>query len=114
VLRRIERIPACLRGEIGLASQIDSLARREAALRTAWTLQDAKNRFSEVVEHALNEGPQTITRRGKETAVLLSVGVFRALSAGKGDLVRFFRQSPLADADIDLDRRRDYGREVGL
>lgn len=38
----------------------------------SWQLQEAKARFSEVVEASLREGPQWITRRGKETAVLVS------------------------------------------
>jgi len=80
----------------------------------AWTLQDAKNRFSEVVEHAIHDGPQTITRRGKETAVLLSVGAFRALAGAKGDLVRFFGKSPLVGVELDLDRKREYGRDIEL
>ncbi len=83
-------------------------------MATAWTLQDAKNRFSEVVEHALHDGPQTITRRGKETAVLISVDSFRALSAGKDDLIRFLRRSPLHGLELDIKRTRDYGREVAL
>ncbi len=83
-------------------------------MEMVWTVQDAKNRFSEVVEHALHEGPQTITRRGKETAVLVSMGAFRALSGAKGDLVRFLQKSPLADADLDLERKREYGRGVEL
>ncbi|MBT7066178.1 MAG: type II toxin-antitoxin system Phd/YefM family antitoxin, partial [Verrucomicrobia bacterium] len=45
-----------------------------------WTVQDAKNRFSEVVEHALHDGPQTITRRGKETAIMVSISAFRELA----------------------------------
>jgi len=83
-------------------------------METVWSLQDAKNRFSEVVEHALHEGPQTITRRGKETAVLVSMTAFRSMCGAKGDLVRFLQKSPLADADIDLERKRDYGRDVEL
>jgi antitoxin Phd len=79
-----------------------------------WTVQDAKNRFSEVVEHALHEGPQTITRRGKETAVMVSMSAFRALAGTKGDLVRFLRQSPIEDGEIDIDRKREYGRGVEL
>ena len=79
-----------------------------------WTVQDAKNRFSEVVEHALHEGPQTITRRGKETAVMVSMSAFRALSGANGDLVRFLQHSPLAGSEIDLDRKREYGRGVDL
>ena len=83
-------------------------------MKTAWALQDAKNRFSEVVEQALHEGPQTITRRGKETAVLVSMATYRALASPKGDLARFFQQSPLRGVTLNLDRPRDYGRRVDL
>lgn len=81
---------------------------------TIWTLQDAKNRFSQVVDHAVHEGPQTITRRGKETAVLVSVETFRTLSGARGDLVRFLGDSPLAEGGLDLQRTREYAREVDL
>lgn len=40
--------------------------------KTRWSLQDAKNRFSEVVNAALTEGPQVVTRRGVETAVVVA------------------------------------------
>lgn len=83
-------------------------------MRTTWTLQDAKNSFSEVVEQALAQGPQTITRRGKETAVLISAQQFRALSGGKDSLLSFFRKSPLKGVDLDLRRSRDMGRNVSL
>ena len=77
-------------------------------------LQDAKNRFSELVDHAVQDGPQIVTRRGKETVVVLSVQDFRKLSAAQGSLVTFFRQSPLAGAELDLTREVDYGREIEL
>ena len=83
-------------------------------MKTMWTLQDAKNRFSEVVEQALHHGPQTITRRGKETAILISAEMFRAWSGREGSLVDFLRHSPLHDADLDVQRRRDMGRDVCL
>ncbi len=83
-------------------------------MKAIWTVQDAKNRFSEVVEHALHDGPQTITRRGNETAVMVSISAFRELAGAKGDLVRFLQKSPLADAELDIDRRPDYGRGVEL
>ena len=41
-----------------------------------WPLQDAKNRFSEVVKRAMSEGPQTVTLRGKRAAVVLSAEEF--------------------------------------
>jgi prevent-host-death family protein len=83
-------------------------------MKTVWKLQDAKNRFSQVVEQALRYGPQTITRRGKPTAILISCDAFQDLAGGDGDLVDFFGQSPLKGADIDLERKPDYGRDVEL
>lgn len=50
-----------------------------------WQVQEAKSRFSEVIERARTEGPQTITRHGAERAVVLSVEDYRALAAHKPD-----------------------------
>ena len=83
-------------------------------MRKIWALQDAKNRFSEVVNHAIQDGPQVITRRGNETAVLLSMRDYRALAAPDGNLVDFFRSSPLVGLDLRFKRDDDYGREVDL
>ena len=83
-------------------------------MKTTWALQDAKNRFSEVVESALREGPQTITRRGKETAILISVEDFQKLTGKKETLVSFFKNSPLKDVTLDLERSDDYGRDIAL
>ncbi|TDI43747.1 MAG: type II toxin-antitoxin system Phd/YefM family antitoxin [Acidobacteria bacterium] len=83
-------------------------------MKRVWALQDAKNRFSEVVDRAIAEGPQTITRRGKETAVVVSIGEFKRLTTPKGSLVGFLRKSPLVGADLDVGRSADYGRDVEL
>jgi prevent-host-death family protein len=77
-----------------------------------WQLQDAKNKFSEVVEKALKNGPQIITRRGIETVVILSVEDYQKLTRPKVDMVDFFRKSPLRGVDLDLTRDKDFGREV--
>ena len=84
---------------------------------TNWALQDAKGRFSEVVERARSEGPQMVTKRGKGAVVIVAVEQFRQLTRRKGeeDLVGFFRHSPLADLSPELlERDRDAGREVKL
>ena len=83
-------------------------------MKRTWQLQDAKNKFSEVVECALNEGPQTVTRRGKNTVVVLSCAEYDRLQRGKGDLVEFFRKSPLRGMDFDAERLRDLPRDVTL
>ncbi len=44
-----------------------------------WPVQDAKARFSELLELCLREGPQVVTRRGAETAVLVPMAEWRRL-----------------------------------
>ncbi len=77
-----------------------------------WQLQDAKNKFSEVVDNALKSGPQFVTRRGIETVVVLSVDEYKKLTRPGTGLVDFFRKSPLCGADLDLERDKGFAREV--
>ncbi len=79
-----------------------------------WQLQEAKNRLSKVVESALRDGPQTITLRGKPTAVVVSFEQFTRLSQPRTSLAEFFRRSPLLDVEIDLSRSGDLPRDVEL
>jgi prevent-host-death family protein len=83
-------------------------------MKTAWPMRDAKNRLHELVARAIAEGPQTISRHGKETAVVLSIRDYRRLTRPKGDLVDFFRKSPMAVLNLEVSRERDPGREVRL
>jgi antitoxin Phd len=82
-----------------------------------WQIQTAKARFSEVFRKARSEGPQRITRQGKEGVVMIAEEQFEKL-AGKShqpkSLVQFFRQSPLVGVDLDLERDHDPGRDVDL
>jgi antitoxin Phd len=70
-----------------------------------WQLQEAKNKFSEVVDEAVKHGPQIITKRGVETVIVLSYAEYRKAMLGKKKLSEFFRESPLSKVDLDL--RRD-------
>ena len=79
-----------------------------------WQLQDAKNRLSELVRKAREEGPQVITLRGRDAVVVVSAKEFGKLSRPRGSLVDFFRKSPLVGVDLDLDRSTDTGRRVDL
>jgi prevent-host-death family protein len=83
-------------------------------VKRAWQLQDAKNKLSEVVDRAIAEGPQVLTRRGREAAVVISMDDFRRLTRPKESLVSFLRASPLVGVDLDLERVDDYGRKVEL
>jgi prevent-host-death family protein len=59
-----------------------------------WQLQDAKNRFSELVQRALREGPQTVTLRGERAAVVLSAQAYDALVAERPSLVDHLLADP--------------------
>ncbi len=79
-----------------------------------WQLQEAKNRLSELIQACLQNGPQIVTKRGKETAVLLSIEEYRRLTQPKENLADFLQNSPLKDGDLDLKRNKDLPREAGL
>ncbi|RLE21713.1 MAG: type II toxin-antitoxin system prevent-host-death family antitoxin [Acidobacteria bacterium] len=81
---------------------------------STWKLQDAKNRFSEVVNEAARSGPQIVTRRGREAAVVMSVEDYRRLVMQEVNLVDFLRTSPLCGIEIDIERSKNLGREIDL
>ncbi len=83
----------------------------------SWALQDAKAKFSALVERAHSAGPQMVTRRSKVAVVVLAAAQFQELTRRhRGqDLVRFFRESPLKGLPPDwLSREDDAGREIAL
>ena len=82
-----------------------------------WQLQTAKARFSEVFRRARSEGPQYVTKAGKEAVVIIPAEQYCELTARKRQpksLVEFFRNSPLYGVELDLQRDPDTGREVEL
>lgn len=79
-----------------------------------WPLQDAKNRFSEVVRLATEEGPQTVTKHGRPSVVVMSFEHYRQLNQPKTSLVEFFQTSPLSGVDLDLRRTASTSRDIDL
>src|SRR5271167_378699 len=82
-----------------------------------WQLQTAKAKFSEVFRLARTEGPQRITRQGKEGVVMISEEEYQRLtvtSRQPKSLVQFFRESPLVGVKLDLERDKDTGRDLAL
>ncbi len=65
-----------------------------------WPLQDAKNRFSEVVQRARLEGPQTVTLRGERAAVVLSAADYDALVRDRPTLVDDLLSGPAWDHEL--------------
>jgi len=79
-----------------------------------WQLQEAKNKLSQVIHDAQTAGPQTITVRGKDTAVVISTEDYQKLTHKKDSLLKFFQESPLADVELDLTRSKENGRDIEL
>jgi prevent-host-death family protein len=83
----------------------------------SWQIQSAKARFSEVFRKARTEGPQRITRQGKEGVVMVAEEQYEQL-VGKSrqpkNIVDFFRQSPLLGLKLDLKRDRSPARDIDL
>lgn len=80
----------------------------------SWQLQDAKNRLSEVVDEASRSGPQVITRRGVEAAVVVSTADWARLTRRRSPLIEILRRAPRVQGGLDVARARDTGREVEL
>jgi prevent-host-death family protein len=81
---------------------------------TCWQVQDAKQRFSELVQRTLDEGPQVVTRRGQEVVVVIAVREYRRLTGEGADFKAFLADAPdLSLLQLD-DRPRDLPREVEL
>jgi prevent-host-death family protein len=86
-----------------------------------WQIQDAKQRFSEMIRAVMNEGPQVITRHGEEVAVVVDIGEYRRLTRPSVDLVTVLLGGPKLDdgtadvfAEIEAERKTDFGRVVDL
>lgn len=80
---------------------------------TNWTVAGAKARLSEVIERA-QSAPQTITRNGKPSVVVVSAEEWQRKTVRKGTLAEFLMDSPLRGADLDLERQRDEPRDLRL
>jgi prevent-host-death family protein len=81
-----------------------------------WQVQDAKQRFSELVQRALDEGPQVVTRRGKDAVVVVSANLYQRLTGANSgsDFKAFLASAPDLDL-LELDpRTRDLPRAVEL
>ena len=76
----------------------------------AWPVQDAKARFSELLEASQTEGPQLVTKRGVEAAVLVPIKEWRRLQQASGRSLKDWLLAPEPRFDFDLPRRRGLKR----
>ncbi len=78
-----------------------------------WQLQEAKQRFSQVVRRALDEGPQVVTRHGEAVVVVISASEYRRLTGGKPDFAEFLLSGPDFSL-LELERQPDLPRDVEI
>lgn len=80
----------------------------------AWTVAEAKAKLSEVIDRAKSDGPQTITRNGRKTVVVVAAEEWERKTRRKGNLAEFFAASPLRGSRIKVKRPTGHLREVDL
>jgi len=85
-----------------------------ASDRTTWAVAEAKARLSELIERALTDGPQTITRKGKQAVVVVSIKEWQRKIRRTGNLAEFFAASPLRGSGLKIKRTKSGPRAVEL
>jgi prevent-host-death family protein len=79
-----------------------------------WTVAKAKSKFSEIIERAISEGPQTITRRGRTAAVVVGAEEWQRKTKRSGNLAEFFAESPLRGSGLKVRRSKSQPRKISL
>ena len=87
---------------------------RQARGGATWAVAEAKARFSEMINRALADGPQTITRKGQKAVVVVSAEEWQRKTKRKGNLAEFFAASPLRGSELKIKRSKDGPRVIEL
>ncbi len=83
-------------------------------MNNIWQLQEAKAKFSKIVNEATTRGPQIITKHGKETVLIISIKDYYKGKNQVSKLSDFFKESPLKNINLDLNRSKDLSREIEI
>jgi len=83
-------------------------------IENSWQLQNAKNKFSSLVDKAQHNGPQVVTKHGKDAVVVLSIDEYKKLIKPKTSLLKFFQNSPLSKIRLDIKRNKELPRDIEL
>ena len=79
-----------------------------------WTVAEAKAKFSELVDQVRTGGPQTITKHGQPTVVVVAAEEWERKTRRVGSLADFFAESPLRGSGLKAPRSEDGPRQVDL
>ncbi|TXH70774.1 MAG: type II toxin-antitoxin system Phd/YefM family antitoxin [Thiothrix sp.] len=82
--------------------------------QNTWQLQDAKTKFSQLVDSAMHHKPQFVTKHGNNAVVIISFEEYIKLTKPKDDLVTFLRNSPLSENDFEFTRNKDMPKDIEL
>jgi len=80
----------------------------------SWTVAEAKAKFSEIIERAMSEGPQTITRKGRTAAIVVGAEEWQRKTRRVGNLAEFFANSPLRGSGLQIQRLKKRPRKISL
>jgi prevent-host-death family protein len=78
-----------------------------------WQVQEAKQRFSEVVRLAQAGEPQVVTKHGTAIVVVMDFEHYRQCQGGAATLMEFLRREPLVEVEVP-ERQRDDPRDIDL
>ena len=78
-----------------------------------WTVATAKAKFSELIDRACAQGPQTVTRKGRAAVVVVSVQEWERKTKRAGNLAEFLAESPLRGAELEVTRHKGGVRSSG-
>ncbi|MGD0610981.1 MAG: type II toxin-antitoxin system Phd/YefM family antitoxin [Anaerolineales bacterium] len=79
-------------------------------MKNTWQLQEAKSKFSKVVDRALTQGAQIVTRRGKKAVVVMPFEEYERLTQRTGSLAQFLMASPLFGSELAIERDKSLPR----
>lgn len=79
-----------------------------------WPVAEAKARLSAVIDRAIADGPQIITRNGRDAVVVVAAAEWERKTKRVGNLAEFLAASPLRGAEIVLDREQAPPRDIDL
>ena len=83
-------------------------------MNNIWQLQDAKSKFSEMIEQALANGVQIVTRRGQKTVVVVPFDEYQRLTKRTDSLAQFLLASPLTGSDLTIERDISTPRSIEI
>ncbi|MDG4767717.1 type II toxin-antitoxin system Phd/YefM family antitoxin [Solwaraspora sp. WMMD406] len=79
-----------------------------------WQVQEAKQRFSEVLRAAERGEPQIVTKHGEEVAVVIDISEYRRLRGEQTSFMEYLRSNPDMDDDFEIERQQDLPRDIDL